>query len=261
MKVPTHYAFRRTIPTIAAVLTYTLLFAQFARAARPLQASAPQQTTAPVERQAPAAASMSEATAQARLLAAHNIYIVDDGADDRFPGSPAEGTHAFAASMRTWGRYNLVSTVKDADLVLQVRSGVNRAYVPSGDANYNGGGYIYSPFFRLTIAEPATLDPLWVVTVPVLTGTRKKDHADLFNVSAGNLTSQLKLLTATPLTASETADLRQPAILRHRRNALMFGLVGAGLGAGLAIFFVARHSAQSNQQAFCAAHGITPCPS
>lgn len=235
---------------IAAVLTYALLFTQFAYAAQPMQAPSPQLV--------PAA---SEAAAQSRLLSAKNIYIADDGADEHFPGSPTEAEHAFAASLRAWGRYNIVPTAQEADVVLQVRAGVKSSYVPSSDGTY---GYdVYNPFFRLTIAEPATLDPLWVITVPVLTGHRKSDRADLFNISAGNLTSQLKLLTNTPLSASETADLREPAIRRHRRNAAMTGLfvgmVAVGVGGGLLLHHAYENSLdkqKQSQDAFCTANHI-----
>ncbi|HZL26632.1 MAG TPA: hypothetical protein VFC39_08890 [Acidobacteriaceae bacterium] len=235
---------------IAAVLTYALLVTQFAYAAQTVQAPSPQLV--------PAA---SEAAAQSRLLSAKNIYIADDGADEHFPGSATEADHAFAASLRTWGRYNLVPTAKEADLVLQVRAEVNRSYVAGSDDSY--GAYVYSAFFRLTIADPATLDPLWVITVPVLTGNRKKDRADLFNVSAGNLTSQLKLLTNTPLTARETADLREPAVLSHKRTALALGLivgvVAAGVGGGLLLHHAYENSLADQKKtadAWCTANHI-----
>jgi hypothetical protein len=209
---------------IAAVLAYTLLVTQFTYAAQPVQPPSPQQTS-----------TTSEAAAQSRLLSAKNIYIADDGADEHFPGSPVEAEHAFAASLRAWGRYNIVSSAQEADIVLQVRGGVNRSYVPASDDSY--GSYVYRAYFRLTIADPANLDPLWVITVPVLTGNRKKDNVDLFNTSAANLTSQLKLLTDTPLTPRETADLREPIVRLHRRNALAVGLlvgfVAVGVGGGL----------------------------
>ena len=235
---------------IAAVLTYTLLVTQFAYAAQPVQSPSPQLV--------PAA---SEAAAQSRLLSAKNIYIADDGADEHFPGSPTEADHAFAASLRTWGRYNIVPTAQEADLVLQLRAGVNRSYVAGSDDSY--GAYVYNPFFRLTIADPATLDPLWVITVPVLTGNRKKDKADLLNVSAGNLTSQLKLLTNTPLTARETADLREPAVLSHKRTALALGLivgvVAVGIGGGFLLHHEYENSLADQKQtadAWCTANHI-----
>jgi hypothetical protein len=264
MKVPT---FDRIIPGIAAVVTYALLFTQFAGAARPMQSSSSQQNPVPVERQASADASPSEPAAQSRLLSAKNIYIADDGADQHFPGSSYEAAHAFAASLRTWGRYNLVSTPAQADVVLQIRSGIHTSYVADTDDNY--GSYVYHPYFRLTIAEPDTLDPLWVITVPVLTGRRKGDKADLFNVSAGTLTSQLKLLTNTPLTARETADLREPTVRRHRRAAVMVGLavgtLAVGIGSGLLLHHEYENSLADQKQqadAWCNANHvpIAECP-
>jgi len=258
MKVPT---FRRTIPAIAAVLAYALLFTQFAQAARPMQDPSPQQNPVPVERQASANASPSESAAQARILAAKNIYIADDGADEYFPGSSDEATHAFAASLRAWGRYNIVSSAAQADVVLQIRGGVHTSYVAASDDS--NGSYVYRPFFRLTIAEPDTLDPLWVITVPVLTGHRKGDKADLLNVSAGTLTSQLKLLTNTPLTAREIADLREPAVRLHKRNAvaisLLVGMVAVGVGGGFLLHHAYENSLADQKQtadAWCTANHI-----
>ena len=254
---------QNAVRTIAAVLSCTFLLTQFAHAAKLprvlAEAQAAQQAST---NQTPAAAESTplspEAAVQARLLAAHNIFIVNEGGDDQFPTSPAESQQRFAAAMQSWGRYRIVSSVADADLVLQLRSAVSTSVVDSTDNT--GSTVYYNPYFRLVIADPPTLKPLWTITVPVLTGTIKKRKTDLFTLSVQNLTSQVKLLTGTPLTTQETADLRVPVIRRHHAEALVIGLVGAAAALSLGLFFLAKHNAQQNQENFCKAHGIVPCP-
>jgi hypothetical protein len=258
MKVPTQHAVR----LIAVVLSYVFLFTQLAHAAKLPRFLAEAQTAQqPSTSQTPPTPSIPpspEAAAQARLLAAHNIFIVNEGGDDHFPVSPAESQARFAATMQSWGRYRIVSSVADADLVLQLRSVVSTSVVDSTDNT--GSTVYYNPYFRLVIADPPTLTPLWTITVPVLTGTRRKDKTDLFTLSAQNLTSQVKLLTGTPLTAREVADLRVPVIRRHHAEALIIGVTAAAVGLSLGLFFLARHNAKQNQQNFCTTHGIVPCP-
>jgi hypothetical protein len=201
---------RTILRSIAAVLCYAVLFNQMAHAAKlprglaHLQALLQQAQPAPV---ASDPAPSPEAVAQARLLAAKNIFIVSDGSDDAFPTTPAAGHDRFAAAMRSWGRYNIVSSIAEADVVLQLREAVTTTVV-DGTTDSPSASVYHNPFFRLTIADPSSLKPLWVITVPVRTGTRKKDKADLFSISAQNLTSQLKLLVGQPLTTTETAELR-----------------------------------------------------
>jgi hypothetical protein len=262
MKVISQRMVLRTVRVLAAVLAYTVVFNQFARAAKlPPAALALMQTTAPVKRQTPASTSSvqaSEPTAQARLLAAHNIFIVDEGGDKEFPVLPSESKAQFAAAMQSWGRFHIVNNIADADLVLQLRSAVATSVVDSGDNT--SSSVIYNPYFRLVIADPSTLQPLWTITTPVLTGRHGKDHTDRFTISAQNLTSQVKLLAGETLTPQETANLKLPAI--HRRHVLIFGVTALAVAAtvGLVLLFHFKHNGEQQQRDFCIAHNIVPCP-
>jgi hypothetical protein len=240
------------VRSISALLAFTLTLTQFAQAARPpRRLAAPQQTSAPT----PTETLTPEALAQARLLSAKNIFISNDGADSDFPADPGAGVAHFSAALRSWGRYNVVSSVKQADLVLQLRSASATSVV---DDTINGSpSSIYrTPYFRLNIADPATLKPIWSITVPVRTGIRKKDKANFLDVSAQNLTSQLKLLDGDPLSTHETAELQDSTrYSTHRGSYVPLAIFGAAvIGSTVAGILTVRafhNSEQQQQQDLC----------
>lgn len=175
-----------------------------------------------------------EADAQRLLLHARTVFVTLDGSDSHFPRSPMESEQLFTQSLTAWGRYQLAPDTQHADVVLRLRPSVHVSVIDSSD---NTGSTIdYTPYYRLTIADPATLKPLWNVTVPVRIGTRKKDHADLFALSTQNLTSQLKLLVGEQLSPTELANNRSLEQTRHASKAwiiLPVALIAAPVGAAV----------------------------
>lgn len=211
--------------------------------------------------------SSPEATAQVRLSNAHNLLIVNDGVDDAFPASGPDAYLNFVSGMKAWGRYNIVTEASQADLVIHFRAATTTTVI-DGTTDAPQSTVYYHPYFKITITDPETLQPIWPITVPVATGKEKKTKADLFQLSIENSVSQLKLLVDQPLTPQETAALTATQSIGRVHGgwpvyALVGGIVGTGVLAAFLMHNAFEHAVdQQNQQAqqFCQQNHIPNCP-
>jgi hypothetical protein len=282
-------AIRSTLRSIAFALSFALLFNQFVHAATPphqltaalqqhaairaAQQAQQQTLPAPVERQnstaqtgpgsagVPSAAPVSpEALARQRLLSAHTLYLAKSTQDANFPASPDDAYNLVLANLKNWGRFQIVDSIAQADLVLQLRDAVKTSVVNDPDPNSTGSTVYYLASFQLTLADPSTLSPLWTVNARIPTAIKHKKQDALLTASAQNLVSQLKLLAGDTLTAQDQAAQKQTQIYQRNHAALVIGLTAAAVGLSLGLFFLFKHNAEQNQAAFCQQHGISPCP-
>lgn len=255
-------AIRSTLRTIAFALSFALLFDQFTHAATPshrLDAALRQHAalhTAQQAQQAPP--TTPEALARQRLLTAHTIYLAKSTQDANFPASPDDAYNLVLANLKNWGRFQVVDSINQADLVLQLRDAVKTSVVD--DPNDSGSTVYYLASFQLTIADPSTLSPLWTVNAGIPTSLKHKTQSSLVSASAQNLVSQLKLLTGDSLTTQDLAAQKQITHYDHARVGLGIGLAAAGVALSLGLLFLFKHNAEQNQAAFCQQHGISPCP-
>lgn len=274
---------RRSLRILAFALSFAVLLDQFAHAAtpshrltaalerhaaiaaavQPQETPAPQaqQPPAPIEQQGPAATLPPEAHARQRLVSAHTLYLAKSTQDANFPASPDDAYNLVLASLKNWGRYQIVDSVGQADLVLQLRDAVHSSVVD--DSTDNGSTVYYSPAFQLTIADPSTLSPIWTVSSSIPASIRHKSQQQIVALSAQNLISQLKLLAGDSLTAQDQSALKQAQPRVHSRGAiigLVVGLLAVAVVLPLVLFLHSKHNAEANQAAFCAAHDISPCP-
>lgn len=272
---------RSTLRTFAFALSFALLFDQFAHAATPshrltavLQQRAalraaqqrPTQPPAPVERQdsaqtGPATPPLSpEALARQRLLSAHTLYLAKSTQDANFPTSPDHAYNLVLANLRSWGHYQIVDSIAQADLVLQLRDAVHANVINDPDPNSTGSTVYYLPSFQLTIADPSTLSPIWTVNSGIPTSIKQKKQSALVVAAAQNLVSQIKLLAGDSLTAQDESAQKQVRVYNRGHAALAIGLGIAFVTVGLAGFFIFKHHSEQNQAAFCQQHNISPCP-
>jgi hypothetical protein len=282
-------AIRSTIRSIAFALSFALLFNQFVHAATPshrlaaalqqhaairaAQQAQQQTLPAPVERQnstaqtnpssagGPSAAPLTpEALARQRLLSAHTLYLAKSTQDANFPASPDDAYNLVLANLKNWGRFQIVDSLAQADLVLQLRDPVKTSVVDDLSPNSTGSAVYYLASFQLTLADPSTLSPLWTLNAGIPTSIKHKNQGALLAASAQNLVSQLKLLTGDTLTAQDHAAQKQVTHYNHNRIGLQVGLVAAGAALTLGLFFLFKHKSEQNQATFCQQHSISPCP-
>lgn len=204
-----------------------------------------------------------EAEARLRLQSAHTLFIQDDGEDDAFPARDTNAYIRFVTSIDNWGRYRVVNNIKDADLVLQFRAAATTTVV-NNSADDPGTSIYHRPYLKLVLAAPDTLQPLWTITVPVLSG--KHHGQDLFDLTVANATSQLKLLDGLALTRQEQAGIDYVHIKHRHQVFLAVGgaalIVGGAVSAGVIMKNNFDATAARNKQAqldFCKQNNIPNC--
>ena len=104
----------------------------------------------------------------APILSAKKVFIANAGGDESrfdapsFSGGPDRLYNEFYASVKSWGRYELVSSPAEADLVFEIQLNVmqpKRARLSSGNE-----GEEYDAQFRLTVRDVKTHTILWGIT-------------------------------------------------------------------------------------------------
>ena len=139
----------------------------------------------------------------APITSAQKLFIANGGMDafslQAFEDLGLNGTNAYDslyAAVGSWGKYRLVSSPADADLVLQIRF--------TAPLVGEGGGWSFQHILantkwqfqtQLTITDAKSHFPLWTLTQPVrpanLKGTWRKNIADADAALAGDLKSLL----------------------------------------------------------------------
>jgi hypothetical protein len=99
----------------------------------------------------------------AQIVTAKRVFISNAGGESflfpgEFSGTPDRAYNQFYAALKSWGRYELVPTPAEADLVLEIR-----LIAPIGGVSVtNGDGSSWTdPQFQLKILDPKTRVGLW----------------------------------------------------------------------------------------------------
>ena len=134
--------------------------------------------TAPAQQQ-PAAAPVPPA-----ILSAKTVFISKASGYSFVPLITADQPYnEFYAAIKDWGRYQVVSSPSDADLIIEIR--LDCASGPC----YEG--------LEATILDPKTYAILWVCAESVQTAARIKTNAKNFEKSMAALVADLKALSAS----------------------------------------------------------------
>jgi hypothetical protein len=134
------------------------------------------------------------------LLTAKKLFISNAGADSGlfphpFAGDPDRAYNQFYADVSSWGRYQLVASPSEADLVFELQLSA-----PNGPSNADKekGASDPLPMFRLVIYDRPTHYVLWALTESVAPAAKQKTHDHNFDealaslvLDAGRLTKSL----------------------------------------------------------------------
>ena len=162
------------------------------------------------------------------------------------------------AALQTWGRYKLVNSPEQADLVFQLRGIAPVTDVTGG----RGGVYsVTSPAFQLTILDPKSNIALWTITSPVNVTGKDQVLARWISISETNLISRVKVVADQSLSPDETADLTTVPKYHSTKAALIVvgAFVGLAVASGLIMYHLHENSLanmKASQDAFCAANNI-----
>jgi len=121
----------------------------------------------------------------AQILTASKVFISNAGVTVaaldtliKISWGVNEPYNQFYAAMKSWGRFEIVSTPAEADLVLEIRCDTF--------------------LFILTILDSKTHFILWTITQPVKVAALEKTWEKNFSQGIGNLVGDLKGLAAQP---------------------------------------------------------------
>jgi hypothetical protein len=127
-----------------------------------------------------------------QIFTAKNVFISNGGLDGialqtfRKLGDVDQPYNAFYAAMKEWGKYTLVFSPAEADLVLEIRF----------KAPFNGDKLVprNAPQCNLTIYDAKTRFVLWTMLEPVEGAFRKDTFIRNVNQGIGSLIADLKNL-------------------------------------------------------------------
>jgi hypothetical protein len=143
-----------------------------------------------------AKAPLPAAPVPAQIAAAKKVFVSNAGGESFetvidqtvFDGGPDRPYNQFYAALKAWGRYQIVSSPSDADLVLEI----------SWVLTDTGLRLPVLGQLRLLIIDPKTHVTLWNVTEyvrgAILLGNRDKNFDQAMNTVVG----RLKILALTP---------------------------------------------------------------
>jgi hypothetical protein len=128
----------------------------------------------------------------AQILTAKTVFISNAGGDewDLYSGGPNRAYNQFYAEMKSWGRYEIVPTPADADVILEIRQP-------------NRSEHTLDEPLRLTIFDPKTHVILWAFTEHIPFANRGKIHDQHFDQALAKLMEDVKTLGGQPAVASE----------------------------------------------------------
>jgi hypothetical protein len=134
------------------------------------------------------------------LLNAKRVFISNAGADSGlfphpFSGDPDRAYNEFYADVESWGRYQIVASPAQADLIFELQ-----LTAPSGPSNADKtkGASDPLPMLRLVIYDRPTHYVLWALTESIEPANLQKTHDHNFDeavstlvIDAGRLTNSL----------------------------------------------------------------------
>ncbi len=129
----------------------------------------------------------------AQIMSAKKVFISNGGeqrnpdGDLYFSGGPDRAYNQLYASVKEWGRYELVSAPADADLVFQIHLADLRV------------GFFDE--LDLVVVDPKTHITLWTLSEHAMSGGRQKARDAAFDRAMRLLSDDLKKLVADPAVA------------------------------------------------------------
>jgi hypothetical protein len=131
----------------------------------------------------------------AQILTAAKIFIANGGGDESrdegaaYTGRTDRAYNEFYAAMKTWGRYELVASPTDADLVFEISLTVfqlQRERVMEDNAS------AYDPQLRLVIRDAKTHQTLWGLTEHPQTAVLKNNRDNNFEQAMAAIVTEAK---------------------------------------------------------------------
>jgi hypothetical protein len=193
-----------------------------------------------------------------QIQQAQAVFLTNSGSDPNFPIDATKAYNDIYAALQAWGRYKLVNSPDQADLVFHLK-----AIAPLTDVSGDGSGVysVTSPAFQITIRDAKSNVALWTITSPVTVTGKNQVLARWESISETNLISRVKVVAGQSLSPDETADLTTVPKYHTGRAALIVvgAFVGTAVAGGLILYHLHENSLanmKASQDAFCTANHI-----
>jgi hypothetical protein len=139
-----------------------------------------------------------------QILTAKKVFISNaGGASDTkmWSGGPAQPYNELYAALKSWGRYELVATPADADLILQIS--FTDTLTDVGGSQASGPVSFTTAQLNLDFLDLKTHVILWTLNEKTSTGHLEKGRDQALEKSINALVDDLKVLTAQPGAAAK----------------------------------------------------------
>lgn len=129
-----------------------------------------------------------------QIAAAKKVFIANGGGDQLtendpiFTGGPDRAYNQFYAAIKNWGRFDVVGSPAEADLLLEIRQEVQ-----IGSLGGKAGGFA-TPLFHLEIRDPKTNAMLWAFHIHFQYGAGQANSDRNFDQLVNRLVMQLRAL-------------------------------------------------------------------
>jgi hypothetical protein len=129
-----------------------------------------------------------------QIMAAKKVFIANGGGDQLteddpiFSGGPDRAYNQFYAAIKTWGRFDIVASPADADLLLEIRQEVQ-----IGSLGGKAGGFA-TPLFHLEIRDPKTNALLWAFHIHAKFGVGQTNSDRNFDQGVNRLVMEMRAL-------------------------------------------------------------------
>ena len=143
-----------------------------------------------------------------QILAAKKVFIANAGGDERwyddpiFNGGPERVFDEFYAAVKAGGRYEIVDTPADGDLLFEI--GLTAPMVSGVGARGDSPAVKpYDPQFRLAIRDPKTNALLWAFTEHVQWAILQRNRDKNFDQTLARIVRDLQGLSASSENANK----------------------------------------------------------
>lgn len=147
-----------------------------------------------------------------QISTAKRVFIANAGGDDNvvveelFSGGPDRAYNQFHAAMKSAGRYELVGSPAEADLLFEIRFTVIPARRPTGLFSNNGPGDVIDGVFRLEIRDPKMNALLWAYNEHMEWAILESNRNKNFDQALARIVTDVAGLTARA--AAQTSQVK-----------------------------------------------------
>lgn len=196
--------------------------------------------------QALSSTSSGSAPVPPQIYSAHTAFISNGGGPNyfnAFTGGADRGYNQLYAALQQWGKYQLVDSPSQADLIFEIRS--IAPAVSTAGAN-ESSSVSYNPQLVLRILDPKTSALLWTTTVNVKAFGLQSSRDKGFDESIAVLVDRVRQLTGESLTTEQVKAIHANSHMSRSTKILIGIAVGAAAGfAGFGIYKATRNNMPS----------------